>query len=75
MKKQRITIRLSQQDIHSLDLFVRFGGFGTRSEVIRRAISEYIKNYADDIIEKANKIKKVQEMEMALESVEPYMEK
>ena len=75
MKKQRITIRLSQQDISSLDLFVRAGGFGTRSEVIRRAISEYIKNYADEIVDKANKIKKVQEIEMALESMEPYMKK
>ena len=75
MKKQRITIRLSQQDISSLDLFVRAGGFATRSEVIRRAISEYIKNYADEIVDKASKIRKVQEMEMALESMEPYTKK
>ncbi|MEF8847897.1 MAG: ribbon-helix-helix domain-containing protein [Candidatus Thermoplasmatota archaeon] len=75
MKKQRITIRLTKQDIHSLDLFVRAGEFATRSEVIRRAISEFIKNYADEIVERANKIKKVQEMEIALESMEPYMEK
>lgn len=75
MEKRRVTIRLPQQDIHSLDLFVKAGEFGTRSEVIRRAVSEFIKNYADDIIEKANKIKKVQEMEMTLESMEPYMKK
>ncbi len=75
MNKQRITIRLPQQDIHSLDLFVKAGEFGTRSEVIRRAVNEFITKYADSLIEKANKIKKVQEMELALEEMEPYMKK
>ena len=34
-----------------------------------------IKNYASNIIEKAEKIKKVQELELAVESIEPYMKK
>ena len=75
MDKQRITIRLPQHDIHSIDLFVRAGEFATRSEVIRHAVNEFIKNYANNIIEKAEKIKKVQEMEVAVESIEPYMRK
>ena len=75
MKTQRITIRLPQQHIHSMDLFVRAGEFATRSEVIRRAVSEFIKNYADEFVKKANKFKKVQEMGLALESMQTYMEK
>jgi Arc/MetJ-type ribon-helix-helix transcriptional regulator len=67
METQRITIRLPQHDIRSIDLFIRAGEFATRSEVI--------KNYANNIIEKADKIKKVQELELAVESIEPYMKK
>ena len=75
METQRITIRLPQHDIHSIDLFVRAGEFSTRSEVIRHAVNDFIKNYANNIIEKADKIKKVQELELAVESIEPYMKK
>lgn len=75
METQRITIRLPQHNIHSIDLFVRAGEFSTRSEVIRHAVNDFIKNYANNIIEKAEKIKKVQELELAVESIEPYMKK
>ena len=75
MDKHRITIRLPQQYINSIDLFVRAGEFATRSEVIRHAVNDFIKKYADSVIEKADKIKKVQELEAAFESIEPYMKK
>lgn len=75
METQRITLRLPQQDIYSIDVFVRAGEFATRSEVIRHAVNEFIKNYADSLIEKADKMKKVQELEMTLNSVAPYMKK
>jgi Arc/MetJ-type ribon-helix-helix transcriptional regulator len=75
MDTQRITIRLPQHNIHSIDLFVRSGEFATRSEVIRHAVNDFIKNYAQNIIEKADKIKRVQELEFAVESIEPYMKK
>ena len=75
MEKQRITLRLPQHDIHSIDLFVRAGEFATRSEVIRHAVNDFIKKHADSLIEKAEKVKKVQELEMAVESIEPYMKK
>ena len=75
MDRQRITIRLPQHNIHSIDLFVRSGEFATRSEVIRHAVNDFIKNYAQNIIEKADNIKKVQELELAVESIEPYMKK
>jgi Arc/MetJ-type ribon-helix-helix transcriptional regulator len=75
MESQRITIRLPQQNIHQIDLFIRAGEFATRSEVIRHAVNEYIQNYSKRIIEKAEKIKQVQELELAVRSIEPYMKK
>ncbi|MEA2055841.1 MAG: ribbon-helix-helix domain-containing protein [Candidatus Thermoplasmatota archaeon] len=75
METHRITIRLPQHDIHSIDLFIRAGEFATRSEVIRRAVNEFVKRYTDDFLEKADKIKKVQKMELALSSIAPYIKK
>ena len=75
MENQRITVRLPQTDLHSIDLFIRAGEFSSRSEVIRHAVNDFIKNYAQQVIEKAEKIKKVQALEMAVESIEPYMKK
>lgn len=62
-------------DVRSLDLFIRVGEFSSRSEAIRRAISEFVRAHADEIIQKADRIKKVQELEAAVESIEPYMQK
>jgi len=75
MEKNRITIRLPQHDLHSMDLFIRAGEFSSRSEVIRHAVNEFIQNYANKVIEKAEKIRKVQQLENAVESIEPYMKK
>ena len=44
MEKHRITIRLPQHDLHSIDLFIRAGEFSSRSEVIRHAVNDFIKN-------------------------------
>jgi len=75
METQRITIRLPQQNINSIDIFVRAGEFATRSEVIRHAVNDFIKNYANNVIEKAEKIKQVQALGLEMESLEPYMKK
>ena len=75
MEKDRITVRLPRLSLHQIDLFIRSGEFSSRSEVIRHAVNEYITNYASRIIEKADKIKKVQELEAAVEAIEPYMKK
>ena len=75
METQRITVRLPQTDLHSIDLFIRAGEFSSRSEVIRHAVNKFIKEYAQEVIDKAEKIKKVQALEMAVESIEPYMKK
>ncbi len=75
MENDRITIRLPQIYLRQIDLFLRAGEFSTRSEFIRHAVNEYINNYAGRIIEKADKIKQVQELEVAVEALEPYMKK
>ena len=75
MEKQRITVRLSKKDLYSIDLFIKAGEFDSRSEVIRHAVHDFIKDYAAEFIEKAEKIKQVQKLEMAVESIEPYMKK
>ncbi len=75
MEKNRITVRLPQLYMHQIDLFIRAGEFSSRSEVIRHAVNEFISNYSSRIIDKADKIKKVQELEAAVEAIEPYMRK
>lgn len=75
MEKNRITVRLSNRDLHSIDLFIRAGEFSSRSEVIRHAVNHFIKDYADQVIAKAEKLRKVQELELAVEAIEPYMQK
>ena len=75
MESQRITVRLPQRDLYSMDLFIRAGEFSSRSEVIRHAVNDFIKEYAQKVIDKADKIKQVQELEIAVESIEPYMKK
>ena len=61
--------------LKQIDLFIKTGEFLTRSEVIRHAVNEYISNHAGRIIEKADKLKKVQELGAAVEALEPYMKK
>ena len=75
MENDRITIRLPRLYLHQIDLFIRAGEFSSRSEVIRHAVNEYITNYSNRIIEKADRIKKVQELEAAVEAMAPYMKK
>jgi Arc/MetJ-type ribon-helix-helix transcriptional regulator len=75
MENQRITIRLPAPDLRSIDLFIRAGEFSSRSEVIRRAVNTFIKTYADEVINKAEKIKKVQELELAVKAMEPLLKK
>lgn len=75
MDNDRITIRLPLIHLRQIDLFIRAGEFSSRSEVVRHAVNEYINTYAGRILEKAERIKKVQELEAAVESIEPYMKK
>jgi len=54
---------------------IRLGEFSTRSEVVRHAVKEYIDNHTTRILAKADKFKKIQELEAAAAAIEPYMKK
>jgi len=75
METERITIRLPTIYLRQMDLFIRAGEFSTRSEVVRHAVKEFIGTYANEILEKAENLKKVQELEAAVQAIEPYMKK
>jgi Arc/MetJ-type ribon-helix-helix transcriptional regulator len=75
MQDIRMTIRLSQQDTHIIDMFVRSGEYATRSEYIRRAIKEYSRNHMDEIVRKTKAMKKLQDMVNDLEQIQDYSKK
>ena len=75
METDRITIRLPQIYLRQIDIFIGLGEFSTRSEVIRHAIKEYISSQSDRIVQRADKLKKVQELEATVEAIEPYIKK
>jgi len=47
MKKleKRITVRIPEKYLEEIDNFLETGKYSSRSEVIRHAIWEYVKNY------------------------------
>ena len=75
METGRLTVRLPLHDLRAIDLFIRVGEFTTRSEVIRHAVNEFIKRYSDEVVEKAKKIKRAQELEATVSVLESYAKK
>ena len=75
MQDIRMTIRLSRQDIHIIDMFVKSGEYATRSEFIRRAVKEYSRNHMEEIIRKTRAIKRLQNMVNDLEQIQDYTRK
>jgi|LGOV01.1.fsa_nt_gb Arc/MetJ-type ribon-helix-helix transcriptional regulator len=74
MADTRLTLRLSMQDIQVMDMFLRSGEFSTRSEFIRRAIKEYQQNHMEEIIKKAEAVKKLQNIVGDIELGKEYLE-
>ena len=74
MADTRLTLRLSMQDIQVMDMFLRSGEFSTRSEFIRRAIKEYQQNHMEEIIKKAEAVKKLQNIVGDIEVGKEYLE-
>ena len=73
MADTRLTLRLSMQDIQVMDMFLRSGEFSTRSEFIRRAIKEYQQNHMEEIIKKAEAVKKLQNIVGDIEVGKEYL--
>ena len=74
MVDTRLTLRLSMQDIQIMDMFLRSGEFSNRSEFIRRAIKEYQQNHMEEIIKKAEAVKKLQNIVGDIELGKEYLE-
>jgi len=74
MVDTRLTLRLSTQDIQIMDMFLRSGEFSNRSEFIRRAIREYQQNHMEEIIKKAEAVKKLQNIVDDIELGKEYLE-
>ena len=75
MQDTRLTIRLPSRDIHMIDMFLRSGEFSTRSEFIRQAVREYPRNHMEEILKRAEAMKKLQELVNIYEAAEEYLKK
>ncbi len=63
METQRVTVRLPVHQIRAIDTFIRLGEFASRSEAIRTAVSRHIEEITERVYEKAETLKKIQELE------------
>jgi len=74
MTDSRLTIRLPFQDIQIIDMFLRSGEFSSRSEFIRRAVREYQQTHMEELIKKAEAMKKLQNIVRDIEIKKEYIE-
>ena len=75
MVDTRLTIRLPLQDLNIIDMFLKSGECSTRSEFLRRAVREYSQNHVEEIVKKAEAMKKLQEIVTMYEASEEYLKK
>ena len=75
MDNERITVRLPSRDLYSLDLFIKLGEFSSRSEVIRHAVHDFVKQRISEIVESAEKLKQFQQLNQEIDNLEQYMKK
>lgn len=77
-RTERVTVRLPEQDVQTLDALVQLGEFGNRSEAVRQAVRDLILERAerlDDLQEKLEKLQKLQNMAETAEQVdEEYLQ-
>jgi Arc/MetJ-type ribon-helix-helix transcriptional regulator len=75
MVEARLTIRLPMQDLNIIGMFLKSGECSTRSEFIRHTAREYSQNHVEEIIKKAEAMKKLQEIVSLYEASEEYLKK
>lgn len=78
---ERVTLRLPQSDLQALDMFVGTGEFPNRSEAIRQAIKDFVRNRAKEVVESMNARKsltdtfvQMQELKAQLESQQKVLD-
>lgn len=67
---EKITIRLSKEDIRQIDICIKANEFASRSEAIRTSLHYFLENRLEKIIAKLDQIQKVKEIEAKLELIE-----
>ena len=75
MDNERITVRLPKRDLASIDAFIDLGEYTTRSEVIRHAVRDFLRKSTSEILESANQIKQVQQLQQEVKSINSYLQK
>lgn len=73
-ESERVTLRLSVQDLQALDLFVGAGEFPNRSEVIRQAIKDFIRHRAKEVAEGMNARKQLQDTFLQMQQLKEQLE-
>ncbi|HDS59304.1 MAG TPA: ribbon-helix-helix protein, CopG family [Thermoplasmatales archaeon] len=75
METQRVTVRLPVHQIRAIDTFIRLGEFASRSEAVRAAVSRLIEEITERVYEKAETLKKIQQLEAYTTELEKFREK
>ncbi|RLF52880.1 MAG: hypothetical protein DRN11_00420 [Thermoplasmata archaeon] len=75
METEKITVRLPVHLVRAIDTFIKMGEFGSRSEAIRRALKMLVDELMHDIDEKAEKWRKLQELEAMTEEINKLKKK
>ncbi|MCE8422859.1 MAG: hypothetical protein J5U17_03470 [Candidatus Methanoperedens sp.] len=65
---QRVTLRLPEQQLKMIDMFVEFGEFPSASEAIRTAIRDLIDRRSEKMVERMKLLKKTQEQASKVET-------
>ena len=71
---ERVTLRLSVQDLQALDMFVGTGEFPNRSEVIRQAIKDFVRVHAKEVVEGMNARKALQDTFLQMQELKSQLE-
>lgn len=85
VETERVTLRLPVNDLHLLDALVEAGEVMNRSEAIRAAIREFVRNRAPKVSEgvaarksvfaSADAAREIEEMRAALEEIKQQIQK
>ena len=75
MEAQRITVRLPSYQVRAMDTFIKLGEFASHSEVIRAAVSRFIDEMTEKVYAKAERLKKMQELESLTEQLNKDLKK
>lgn len=71
---ERVTLRLPVQDLRDIDMFIETGEFSNRSEAIRRAIKDFVRSRAKEVVAGMEARKELQRSYLELETLKAQVE-